>query len=327
MTSRIAALLTFAACAAALGAVPARAAEMVATPSAQLRCLARAPGKEAPLAYPVRSLAAKEGGTVRVDMTFEAPEAAPRVDIPMAQISHAALVEAVQAYIGGYRMPCVERNAPVRVSQDFVFTPNDGRKVVWTTPVEAGASEQTPECLTHVERHSQPRWPLQMRNRNGKVLLRMEFKAPDEPPMIHVVARDTYDEFPAPAREWAAGLRMPCMKRPFTAIQVYNFRFEGARQVALRDMPLKTFLGATRDLTQVPVFFDFQTMRCPFEVRMKYFRPFEANKVGELEGSVPERRPFLDWLSGLTLDLKPDVQNLVLGDELTIAVPCGTLDL
>lgn len=59
----------------------------------------------------------------------------------------------------------------------------------------------------------------------------------------------------------------------------------------------------------------FAVPDAPPEVRLAVGKPVAA------------RRPFLDWLEGLTLDLKPQQQALVLGDEFTLTVPCGTLDL
>ena len=39
------------------------------------------------------------------------------------------------------------------------------------------------------------------------------------------------------------------------------------------------------------------------------------------------RLPFLDWLSGLALNLSAKDNNAILGNTMTLHVPCGTLDL
>jgi hypothetical protein len=58
-----------------------------------------------------------------------------------------------------------------------------------------------------------------------------------------------------------------------------------------------------------------------------YARPFDRNSVQELDASVPARRPLLEWLAGITLDLSPKQNRAVLGESMTLSVPCGKLDL
>jgi hypothetical protein len=60
---------------------------------------------------------------------------------------------------------------------------------------------------------------------------------------------------------------------------------------------------------------------------VQYLRPHLSNHVKELDSSRPERRPFLDWLSRVTLNLNEKTNTAVLGDTFTVHVPCGTLSL
>lgn len=313
--------------AAAVAAGPACGAELVPQRSALLRCLTPAQDRPQSIVYPPASLQRLAGGMVRVELSFAAADAPPRVQVVEGAELEPDLVETVRSHVAQYRVPCLSPGAePARFLQDFVFTPNEGKKVVWSQPRESTPSpEQT--CYGHIHPGSLPAWPMRVRESFGKVLLRMQFTAPDRPPGIEVVGSDPEHPFARAAVDWAQGVRVPCMTRPFVAQQVYTFQLEGRAPVALRDMPLTTFLRSARDATAVPVYFDFRTMGCPFELRMKYWQPHGANSVGEVGQAVPARRPFLDWLSGLSLDLKPEQQNLVVGDEFTLTVPCGTLDL
>ena len=113
---------------------------------------------------------------------------------------------------------------------------------------------------------------------------------------------------------------------PISASQLYSFVVYGGTRTTLKDMPLKTFVGGAKDFA-VPAYFDFNTMDCPFDVRIEYFRPYEFNRVHELERSVAARKPFLDWLSTVTLRLNEDDNNAVVGDSLDVRVSCGQLDL
>lgn len=312
---------------AALSAPPLGAAEMLPERSAESRCLTPPQDRPQALIYPAGSLARGAGGTVRIEMSFGAPDAEPGVTVLRGEDLDADLVAAVRSHVTRYRVPCLRADAaPVRFRQDFVFRPNEGRKVVWSHPSDEGAS-QAAACITHLRPGSAPSWPVRVADSLGKVVLRMRFEAPDQPPKVDVETGDPAHPFAREAVDWAAGLRMPCLTQPLVARQLYTFRMEGTPERLLPDVPLATFLRGARDVARLPVYFDFRTMGCPFEVRLRYWRPHEANKVGEVGMSLAARRPFLDWLSGLTLELKPAHQALAVGEEFTLTVPCGTLDL
>jgi hypothetical protein len=54
---------------------------------------------------------------------------------------------------------------------------------------------------------------------------------------------------------------------------------------------------------------------------------FARNEVRKLESSQPWRRPFLDWLAGMTLNFDDKTNLHIAGQDMTISVPCGALDL
>jgi hypothetical protein len=68
-------------------------------------------------------------------------------------------------------------------------------------------------------------------------------------------------------------------------------------------------------------------MGCPFDLRLSYYRPHRRNVVSELENTNPARAAFMDWLSMVTLNLDSANNTAILGDQITVSVPCGKLDL
>jgi hypothetical protein len=311
-----------------LAAGSAAAVETLPLRSDVTRCLTPPADRPLPFIYPTGSLQRMAGGTVSVELTFTGPDTPPRVTLLSGTELDAELVAAVRSHVAQYRLPCLAGADEARFRQDFAFVPNEGKKVTWTTPQEGGrALDVLLSCGTHVRPGSKADWPMRAKAPYGNVLLEMRFVAPDQPPKIEVRGMEPENPFAREAIDWAKGLRFPCMAKPFVAKQLYSFRMEGTPKTVLTDMPLTTFLRSVRDVAGLPVYFDFRTMGCPFEVRVKYWQPHERNAVGEVGNSLPVRRPFLDWLSGLVLDLKPAQQHLVLGDPFTLTVPCGTLDL
>ena len=94
-----------------------------------------------------------------------------------------------------------------------------------------------------------------------------------------------------------------------------------------RDISLKQFVGAIRGIETQRVLFDFNTMNCPFNVRLTYLQPYLPNNVREIEAREPARQPFLDWLSMASLKLTDRHLDAVFGDGVVLAVPCGKIEL
>jgi hypothetical protein len=68
-------------------------------------------------------------------------------------------------------------------------------------------------------------------------------------------------------------------------------------------------------------------MACPFELKIGYRQPFMTNAVEEAEPTNPARKPFIDWLKQVRLNLSEDDSLGVLGDSFFLSVPCGKLDI
>lgn len=102
-----------------------------------------------PLAYPKRMAQTKTGGVVRVKLTFASPISAPRAEVFFDTVGDVFRV-AVLERVDGYRLPCLRPgDAPVAMIQEFVFTPDESRPVLWSPPRdEHSANEQRVDaCL------------------------------------------------------------------------------------------------------------------------------------------------------------------------------------
>ena len=201
-----------------LASTSAAAQQMTLAPSHALSCLARKDGRDDKLEYPKEALGRKDGGVVEAEMTFAAPDRAPRVKT----LNHTGNTE-LEQYVGELRMPC-QHGAPVR----------------------------------------------------SRIL--------------------------------------------------FDFRLIDGARTFLRDLTLKQFVGAARDVPS-PVYFDLNTMGCPFDLRVRYMRPHEKNAVSELDTANPVRKPFIDWLSNVTLNVSDAQLGQILGDSFTLTVPCGSVNL
>ncbi len=168
---------------------------------------------------------------------------------------------------------------------------------------------------------------LLRRKDGGTVKVELRFAAADQAPKVNVLAAPRHTTLVAEVRDFAAGLRMPCLgSQPVEQTQLFMFKIDGGARTVLNDFSLVQLVGAARDLP-AGVYFDLNTMQCPFSLRLGYFRPHGPNEVRALDTHHPARQAFMDWLSQITLNL-PDVRNTeVLGQTITVEVPCGTVDL
>jgi hypothetical protein len=313
-------------------AAQAQVSEPTLTPSAALQCLTPPAAERGKLAYPEDALQRKDGGTVSVELRFTGPDAAPGVRVLNDDQAYDALKAAVRRHVGQYRVPCMkEGDPPVLLRQDFVFTPNDGRKVVATTPSDAGDEERREQmrCLVQTGQRKVPEYPwLALQNDvQGNLLVRMRFSAPDRPPQMEVLAGTKKGSLRDSVEQFVAGYRLPCLKGPELSVNtLFMFRIDGGARSFLKDMPLRDFISVTTN-HPLPAYFDLNAMACPFELRVQYMQPHEPNKIGELDGPVAARKPFLDWLSRLTLNAPEKTNTELLGNEFTLSVPCGKVDL
>ena len=316
-----------------LCAVPAHAAEQLPllSPSAALGCLMPSAAERGELAYPQEALESKDGGKVSVELHFKGPDEEPRVRM-LSENALSSLQDAVRKHVRQFRVPCIKAGEePVVLRQDFLFVPNDGRKVITTTASDVADERRKVQmrCLARPGPNKTPEYPAedQRFGRQGKVFVSMRFTSSERPPELQVLASDATGNMLNEVTDFVRGYRLPCLQdRELSMDVLFNFRMDGCSRTRLNDMSLRSFVAAARDL-QRPAYFDLGTMACPFELRVSYQRPHRPNAVGELDGPVEARKPFLDWLSQITLRLPEQSNTAVLGEEFTLAVPCGKVDL
>lgn len=307
--------------------------EVLLAPSEAQGCLFPAEGDRVRPVYPAEELRLKDHTTVHADLVFEGPDRRPDVEI-LDGNHEDAFEDSVRAYAKQLRVPCMKPGAaPVRLHQDFVFEPNDGRKVVWSAVSDQAdvRRRQVLKCGTWPKgREGYIRYPTTaMQSRlQGIVVVRALFTDPALPPEVSVIDDAGSGAFVAAVRPYIDKMRIPCLQdEPVAFHMFFNFRLDGvaATKRVLKDLDLQTYLGVVSSAPSA--YFDTNTMACPFDVRLRFRQPFELNGIDELEADVPARHAFLDWLAGLKLDIEPAKAKELFGQVSTIHVPCVKLDI
>jgi hypothetical protein len=319
--------------AALAGAAGAQAPNVQLAPSRVVECLTPPVAQRGEPEYPFAPWKRREGGRVLIEMSFSGADLAPEVKVIESQ-GDVELVKAVKAHVARFRTPCAEAaDLPVRLRQDYVFTP-DTRQVEWTTPADAAepARHRVLRCLAAKDGSKHPEYPDWARRDNlqGNLLARLRFTSPELPPQVtlHAASRGMNYLAEDAVLPWTQKLRLPCMEgAAVDAIYTFKFRIEGEKPFGFKQLGFMQFLRGAKNLEQPGAVFDTQTLGCPFDVALFYRQPYFPNKVGEVGEPMPARRPLLDWLSTLELKLKPTQQDAVLGDTVTLTVPCVKIDL
>ncbi len=295
-------------------------------------CLQLSTGDRAPLAYPSDVPDRKESAVVRVKLTFKSADAGPAVDV-LYNSGRPGFEAVVRDHVKAYRLPCLTaQSAPVSAMQEFQFVPGDNsRKVIWNEPRPDADpdDEMIAACLTTKGHPAYPRRALQD-GLQGTVVVRMTFKEPDAAPLTEIVFDGGSAVLANAVKANVRDYRLPCLlpsRVPVTGFQQFAFRLSNDENFVLKDVTLKQFLGGVDGLEKQRIRFDLNTMACPFDVRFKLYQPYMPNAVGEFGTSDPNRREFLEWLKTVSLKLPSDAKRQVIGDSMTIAVPCGILDL
>lgn len=310
-----------------------------ALPGKGQQCLTPALEQREPAQYPELRLQRKEAAFFHLELSFTHPDKAPRTRVvernERADVrTEDEFLEAAERYASQLRMPCLQAgDAPVTLRQTFQFVPNDGRRVTVSAPTSwvNPALQSVLACLQ--PQKGNRRWPTYPRRaaRNelqGNVIVQVRFDAPDAAPQVEILTEPSNTgEFSRVVREAFANLRAPCATgEPVSGRMLFIFRLQDDRRTVLRDINLRQLAGAMKRYP-APAFFDMNAMGCPFDLRVEYLAPHMRNTIAEVGASVPQRAPFLQWLSEVELDLPADAANLVLGDTFTLQVPCLKLDL
>lgn len=322
----------WAAVALAVGAMvgPAAAQQVSESPSPAARCLTVVPDAPDRPEYPYEQLQRGIRGSVKALLTFRAPDRPPKVTVQ--EQTDPSFVEAVRQHARDLRVPCLQPGeGPVRLEREYVFQP-DERKVQWFSArdVDASLNAELMACARHVSGEERPNYPMRAERLGlqGRVLALLRFDAPDQPPIVKVHSSRTARPLAQHVEWWVRGLRLPCHGgQPVSSVITFTFILEGSGGYGFKDVPFRTLLARTMGIERQRLAFDTGTMKCPFEVAFSYRQPHLPNQVGEIGAPDPARRPLLEWMETINLDLEREQLDSVYGDTTNITVPCIRIDL
>jgi hypothetical protein len=300
-------------------------------PSAALSCLAPAAEVRGVPEYPFTPWKAGKGGSVKVELVFTTPTGRPEV-LVQAHEGPDELLDAVREHVRAFRVPCLSAiDAPARLVFNFVFKPDDDRRVVWSRSADADetARRQMLACMRHPSGAKGPSYPRRALSSDvqGRVLIRLRFTAPDQPPQVETFARPSAKWLSSASQHWVSDMRMPCHTGgPIDATLTFVYLIGGA-QYGFKPLDLLQLLRLTRGINAATLKIDTTRMGCPFDLRLDYRQPLLPNRVGEAEPVNPERQPLIDWMKTVELQLSERDLDAVFADTTTVTVPCLKLDL
>ena len=307
-------------------------------PPTALKCLASQRPEHKRPDYPATALASAKGAIVRVRLHFTAAEQGPRVDVAYNN-GDEVFVQAVRAFVADYRLPCLaEAPGVVDAIQEFQFVIKAPDPVVyWNKPRDDlnGIDQLTPECeksAAAVATANPPLYPARFlrEGQTGSVLVRLKFVSTDAAPEVEILY-ESNKVFTGAVQRAIERYRLPCLAPrggPVIATQLFTFLLEGMPHSVVKPaVAFPQFAGLISDLSKQHVRFDFNTMGCPFDVKVGLYQPYMRNRVGEVSETDPSRREFVEWLRTVTLNIPTENFKTMIGQEFTVAVPCAVLDL
>lgn len=298
--------------------------------SEALQCLTPDRPERFDVEYPFVALKDGLPGRVKVALDFTAFNRGPLIRVVESEGGR-EFVEAVERAVKRWRVPCLPAEHTTTLLQEFVFKPDD-RRVYWGDTADAGdgARRGLARCLTHVSGERMPEYPASVRRAQiqGRVYAEMTFRAADQPPEAAVFARAYAEPLRAIVVRWVDGYRLPCLPAGetvrFSVVMVY--RFEG-EAYGFKPLTLRQVVASAKGVRQQGLTLDTTAMSCPFDVRFTYYAPVRRNRVGMIGSDDPARRPLLEWLAGVELDLPQRTLDAVFADTTIISIPCLKIDL
>jgi hypothetical protein len=254
-------------------------------------------------------------GLVRLKLKFVAPDRAPKVDV-LQGYGDPDMERIARRYVEGYRLPCLqEQDHPVEVVQEFSFSR-------WgTEPPVPWEASPPPQPWDRFE--------------PGQMLVNFTFKAGQEEPEVKFIFNGAGRDMERLVEDHVRSYRLEDPQStplPFTGRQVFAFKYEGTSVTRYRlkkdTFGLIEFLGMTKNLRELPIDLDLDSMGCPFALRVRLHQPYERNGVFQIESVNANRAYLMDWLGKLQISFKDEAQQKDLfGRDLRITIPCGRLDL
>lgn len=298
---------------------------------ATLACLVR----PNPPPYPAKELERRIGGFYRVELTFTDANRQPEVKVVFGAGAE-RLQDEVERYARQFRLPCLPSGQKVAALQEVRFRAVVDGDVQAAAPVNLPhapddrfiACVRTPPGGPELGVASQfQRFRSELKN--GNLVVDMSFTAPDQPPQARVLYDSLSSRHRLDVLAHVAGYRVPCLSEGerFAVQQIFHVGFAGNRNFAFKDVGIVKFLGMVRNPDARPVHFELDTMGCPFRLRFRLGRPAFPNSVSETGAPNPNRRSFIAWLEELELALTREQYENLLGAELLVDVPCGTIKL
>ena len=312
-----------------LGASRAAGAQaLVAMPDevevAALACLTR-PGP------PVRwdAATAARRGLIRLALRFTGPDTPPGVSV----ISNSLGPEAealVLDRVSAYRMPCLApslQGQGVEVLQEFR---SEARAADIERPLRLMQGALPPSaCLVQPPANE----VLQRLDRLptdffARVMIQSRFVGgPEDPPQNLLMFSSAPQRLSAALMKRAEAIRLVCRKpgdRPQTLRQSFVFEVGRVqRQLPPAMLSLQAWLQLMEPVGAPAVEFDFDTMRCPFEIEWRSLLPAAANEARAAGRPAADRAEFLAWAGTLRLAGGEARATDWFGERLRVQVPCG----
>jgi hypothetical protein len=299
-------------------------------PSPALGCLQVPDGEPVEPVYPFDQYKGGVPGRVKASVALPGGFFGNEVEI-LSSEGDAAFVDSSRRFLRSLSAPCLKSGEKVKLVYEFVFEP-DRRTVVWASPKDDSdaARKEMAKCMRHLD-GEKPQYPERARraNQQGRVLATMSFNSSDGTPEVDLKHRPSAEAFAASIRQWAKGLRLPCHTgaEPLKVSMLMIYRMDGEGAYGFKPLTLTELLSVSKGIQERRLKLDTTTMGCPFNLKVTYYQPLRRNSVGEVGDTDPRRRPLLELLAGLELDLRSGALDSVYADTADIAVPCLRLDL
>lgn len=288
------------------------------------------------LQYPEQYQQLREGGFVRFKLVFRRADQAPELEV-LARSMRQDLLEDVRVYLKQYRLPCLPAGESVVAVQEVRFSAVPSTPILWggLLDVPEAVPQAVNDCLRTPANPIKVDWNYRVDGRRAlknheNLVVELRFDAADSPPKVKVL----YDSAPAAFRKavlsYVDEYRWPCFVeggRPMEFEQQFHLANTSDKKLVLKDLRLLDLLGVTKDIDKAQVYFDFNTMACPFDLVLGVGMPAFPNSVSEVGERNLNRIGFLKWLKGLSLNLMPDDFEQLLGQKTVVTVPCGVLSL
>ncbi len=153
----------------------------------------------------------------------------------------------------------------------------------------------------------------------------------EDPPTVKVLYQDSDPAFMAAVLKHMSKYRLPCKKMGSPAVTAEHtsvfFVGDGPEPEKSQTLDLLNYLAMTKDAQQLKAYFDFETMACPFDLKVLHRRPFLHNTAIEVGEENINRRNFMEWLAKRELNLTERQSKAVFGSPITVHVPCAVLNL